>query len=466
MPSNQQSDKSTQTAALAVSMLSAIFNSMGTSSVNVALPVIGREFALNASLLGWIATSMLLAQSVFVVPFGKLADIYGRKKLMIIGTAVYTAGSVMAALAQGIFFLLFSRVVQGLGASMIFGTSVAILTSVFPPEKRGWALGWNVSAVYLGLTAGPFVGGIMTSYLGWRSIFWLNVPLGLLSLFFLFFMLKGEWAESEVEKFDYKGSLILAVLITCLIYGLSKMPSYTAAALVATGAVLVFVFIKYEEKNKNPVINIKLFEDNRVFAFSNLATLIHYSSASAVAIMLSLYLQYIKGFDPRHAGMIIMAQPAVMMMLAPWAGRISDKYTPGTVASIGMGMTMIGLILFSFLRPETSLIYIIFCLIFIGAGFGLFSSPNTNAVMSSVERRYYGVASGIVSTMRQGGQMTGLAIATMMLSMYVGKSQITPDKHGFFLMAVKTSFMVFSALCFIGIFASLVRGKAKTVKTP
>src|ERR1035437_6831719 len=203
----QQSEKQTQMAALVVSMLSAIFNSMGNSSITVALPAIGKEFALNATLLGWIATSMLLAQSVFVVPFGKLADIYGRKKLMIIGTAVYTAGSVMAALAQGIFFLLFSRVVQGLGASMIFGTSVAILTSVFPPEKRGWALGWNVSAVYLGLTAGPFVGGILTSYLGWRSLFWLNVPLGLLSLFFLFFMLKGEWAESEVEKFDYTGSL-------------------------------------------------------------------------------------------------------------------------------------------------------------------------------------------------------------------------------------------------------------------
>ena len=450
-------------AALVVSMLSAIFNSMGNSSITVALPAIGKEFALNATLLGWIATSMLLAQSVFVVPFGKFADIYGRKKLMIIGTVVYIIGSVMAALAQEIVFLLVSRVVQGLGASMIFGTSVAILTSVFPAEKRGWALGWNVSAVYLGLAAGPFVGGILTSYLGWRSLFLLNVPLGFLSLFFLFFMLKGEWAETEKEKFDYFGSLILAVLITCLIYGLSKMPSYTAAALVAAGIIMMFVFVKYEEKNINPVINTKLFEDNPVFSFSNLATLIHYSSASAVAIMMSLYLQYIKGFDPRHAGLIIMAQPVVMMMLAPWAGRISDRYTPGRVASVGMGMTMIGLILFSFLRPETSLVYIIFCLVFIGAGFGLFSSPNTNAVMSAVERRYYGVASGIVSTMRQGGQMTGMAIATMMLSVYIGASQITPDKHAEFMMAVKTSFMVFSALCFMGIFASLVRGKKKPV---
>lgn len=455
----EQTAKKTQTAALAVSMLSALFNSMGNSSVNVALPAIGREFAMNAAMLGWVATSMLLAASVFVVPFGKIADIYGRKKLMIIGTIVYTAASVLAALSDSTFTLLFSRVIQGLGASMIFGTGVAILTSVFPPEKRGWALGWNVSAVYLGLTAGPFVGGILTSYLGWRSVFWINLPLGLASLYFLFFMLKGEWAEAKGDKLDYVGSLILAVLITCIIYGLSKMPSYTAAALVGIGLVLLFVFVKYEEKHKNPVINIKLFEDNHVFAYSNLATLIHYSSAFAVSIMLSLYLQYIKGFDPRHAGLIMMAQPAVMFIIAPWAGKISDKVSPRIVASIGMAMTMTGLILFSFLRADTPLYYIIFCLIFIGAGFGLFSSPNTNAIMSSVERRYYGVASGIISTMRQGGQMTGMAIATMMLSLYVGKSQITPDKYGVFLTAVKAAFVVFSVLCFLGIFASLARKK-------
>ena len=455
----QHTEKSIQNAALAVSMLSAIFNSMGTSSVNVALPAIGREFALNASLLGWIATSMLLAQSVFVVPFGKIADIYGRKKLMITGTIVYTAGCVFAALSPSIAFLLFSRVVQGLGASMIFGTSVAILTSVFPPEKRGWALGWNVSAVYLGLTAGPFIGGILTSYMGWRSIFWLSVPLGLVSLFLLFFVLKGEWAESVREKLDYGGSLILAGAITCAIFGLSKMPSYAAAGLVVAAIMLLFVFVKYEEKHKNPVINIKLFEDSPVFRFSNLATLIHYSSASAVAILMSLYLQYIKGFDPRHAGMILMVQPMIMMFIAPQAGKLSDFRSPRIVASFGMAMTMIGLILFSFLKADTSLYYILFCLVFIGMGFGFFSSPNTNAVMSSVERRYYGVASGIVSTMRQGGQMTGMAIATMMMSIYVGKSQVTPDKHGVFVLAVKTSFIVFSALCFMGIFASLAKGK-------
>lgn len=456
-------DKGTQNAALAVSMLSAIFNSMGSSSVNVALPAIGREFSMNAAMLGWVATTMILAASIFVVPFGKIADIFGRKKLMIIGTCVYIVGSILAALSISTLFLLSSRVIQGIGASMIFGTSVAILTSVFPAEKRGWALGWNVSAVYMGLTAGPFIGGLITSYMGWRYIFWLNVPLGILSLFFLVFMLKGEWAEAKDEKFDYWGSLILAVLITCLIYGLSKMPSYLGVVLVMFGIVLLFIFVKFEEKHVNPVVNMKLFENNIVFTFSNLATLIHYSSAFAVSIMLSLYLQYVKGFDPRHAGVILMAQPAVMMLIAPWAGKISDKYSPGAIASIGMAMTMIGLVLFSFLQIYTPLIYIIVCLIFIGAGFGFFSSPNTNAIMSSVERRYYGVASGIISTMRQSGQMVGLAIATMMLSVFVGRSQITPEKHVVFLMAVKTAFIVFSVLCFFGIFASLAKGKQKGI---
>ncbi|MEI7541679.1 MAG: MFS transporter [bacterium] len=456
-------DKRTQNAALAVSMLSAIFNSMGSSSVNVALPAIGQEFSMNAAMLGWVATTMILAASIFVVPFGKIADIFGRKKLMIIGTSVYTIGSILAALSVSTFFLLTSRVIQGIGASMIFGTSVAILTSVFPAEKRGWALGWNVSAVYMGLTAGPFIGGLLTSYLGWRYIFWLNVPLGILSLFFLVFMLKGEWAEAKDEKFDYLGSLILALLITCLIYGLSKMPSYLGGILLMFGIVLLFIFVKFEEKHVNPVVNMKLFENNIVFTYSNLATLIHYSSAFAVSIMLSLYLQYVKGFDPRHAGVILMAQPAVMMFIAPWAGKISDKYLPGTIAAIGMSMTMIGLVLFSFLQIDTPLLYIIVCLMFIGAGFGFFSSPNTNAIMSSVERRYYGVASGIISTMRQSGQMVGLAIATMFLSFFIGNFQITPDKHEAFLLAVKSAFIVFSVFCFFGIFASLAKGKQKGI---
>ncbi len=451
-----------RTAALFVSMISAIFNSMGNSALNVALPAIGREFSMGAALLGWVAMSMILSASVFVVPFGRLADIYGRKKVMIIGTLVYTASCVLSALSRDATVFIISRVLQGFGAGMIFGTSVAILTSVFPPEKRGWALGWNVSAVYIGLSCGPFIGGIFTATIGWRYIFWLNLPLGIISFLLLVYGLKGEWQGAKGDKFDLVGSLILGVLITAFIYGLSVMPSIPGVMCVAAGIALLAVFVAFEKKTVNPVIDVNSFLDNPVFAFSNLATLIHYSAAFSVGILMSLYLQYIKGFDPRHAGLILMAQPVVMAIFAPVAGRISDRTAPGKIAAVGMTLTMAGLFLLSRLGAMSSMFYIIICLVFVGFGFAFFSSPNSNAVMSAVDKNYYGVASGIISTMRQAGQMIGLAIATMMISIFIGKAAVSPENQGRFLEALRMAFLVSSALCFFGIFASLAR--KKTVK--
>jgi EmrB/QacA subfamily drug resistance transporter len=459
-----ETDARTQNAALIVSMISALFNSMGNSAVSVALPAIGSEFSMSAVLLGWVVMSMMLSSSIFIVPFGRLADIYGRKKMMIIGTSVYTIFSVLAALSVNSFVFILSRAAQGIGAGMLFGTGVAILTSVFPPEKRGWALGWNVSAVYIGLSAGPLIGGILTARFGWRYIFWLNLPLGLISLIFLIYVLKGEWAEAKGEKLDIGGSFILGTTITCVIYGLSKMPSAAGACFVAAGLTAGLIFVKFEEKQDNAVVDVKLFEGNPSFTFSNLATLIHYSSAFSVGMLMSLYLQYVKGFDPANAGIILMSQPVIMAVFAPMAGRLSDRTHPAKIASIGMAVTTIGLILFTFIGQNTHIIYIVICLIFIGFGFALFSSPNTNAVMSSVERRNYGVAAGLLSTMRQAGQMTGMAIATMMFSIFIGTAKIVPENNAAFLTAVRVAFIVSSIMCFFGIFACLAGAKGKIVK--
>jgi multidrug resistance protein len=453
-----QTDSQTQFAALITSMLSAVINSLMNASLNVALPEIGREFSMSAASLGWIVTSMLLSATVFVVPFGRMSDIYGRKKIMIIGSVIYSAMSLLSAVSVSPLMLLAARVLQGVGAAMIFGTGVAIITSVYPPEKKGWALGWNVSAVYFGLTAGPFIGGLMTRAFGWRSIFWLNGLLGLLSIFFLVFLLKGEWAEAKGEKLDIPGSLIFGVAIIGVIYGMSKMPSSTGVILAAAGVVLFLVFVKFEGGVRAPLINVKLFEENRVFSFSNLATLIHYSAASSVGFLVSLYLQYVKGFDPAKAGLVLMAQPLVMVLFASSAGRLSDRVWPGKVASVGMGVTMAGLFALSFLSQSTPVWLIACFLLLIGGGFALFSSPNSNAVMGSVERKYYGLASGMISTMRQTGQTMGIAIGTMMLSIFVGKTQVTPDKIPQFMAALKAAFLVATALCFFGIFASLAGG--------
>lgn len=429
------------------------------SSVNVALPVIGKEFAMDAVLLSWVATSFLLSSAMFLVPFGRLADIYGRKKIFTIGICIYTIAAFLSAIASTSSQLIAFRILHGVGSAMISGTGVAIITSVFPPQERGRALGINVAAVYLGLSLGPFLGGFFVQHFGWSSIFLANVPPGLLIIALVFWKLKGEWAEAKGEPFDFVGSIIHSVTLVSIMYGFSLLPKTIGAGMVLAGFAGLVIFTKWEEKVKYPVLNVSLFKMNKVFAFSNLAALINYSATFAVTFLISLYLQYIKELTPQQAGTILIAQPLVMTIFSPIAGRLSDRIEPRIVSSIGMTITVIGLSLLMFLDSHTSTIYIISGLMVLGMGFGLFSSPNTNAVMSSVERRFYGVAAGTLGTMRMTGMMLSMGIATLIFSLIMGRVQITPEYHPVFLESVRIAFGIFALLCFGGVFASMARGK-------
>jgi len=431
------------------------------SSVNIALPSIGNELAMDAISLGWVATAYLLAAAMFLVPFGRIADIYGRKRIFTYGILTYTVASMLSAIAPSAAVLIASRVLQGIGGAMIFSTGVAILTSVFPAEERGKALGINVAAVYLGLSLGPFLGGLLTEHFGWRSIFVLNVPLGLIIIAFIFWKLKGEWAEAKGEKFDITGSVIYSLMLIAIMYGFTLLPQMSGAWLILVGALGVVAFVKWEMKVKSPVLNLGLFRNNTVFALSNLAALINYSATFAVAFLLSLYLQYIKGLTPQSAGLILVAAPVVQAIFSPLAGRLSDRIEPRIVASVGMGLTATGLVLFTSLSEKTSLGFIVASLVVLGFGFALFSSPNTNAVMSSVEKRFYGVASGTLATMRQIGMTFSMGMAMLLFTLYIGRVQITPEYYSLFLKSVNVAFIIFAALCFGGIFASLARGKIR-----
>jgi MFS family permease len=343
---------------------------------------------------------------------------------------------------------------------MIFGTGVAIVTSVFPPGERGRALGIYITAVYIGLSIGPFLGGVMTQYLGWRSIFFVNVPIGATVVLLILTKLKGEWAECKGERFDLIGSVIYGVSVVAAIYGFSVLPNLIGAVLLATGFVGAIIFAIYEMRIPSPVLDITLLTKNRVFAMSNLSALINYSATFAVTFLLSLDLQYTKGFSPEHAGFILVIQPIVMVLVSPIAGRLSDKIESRIVASTGMAFTAIGLFLLIFLTEATSLEYLALILIVLGIGFGLFSSPNTNAIMSSVEKRYYGVASGMNGTMRLLGQMLSMGIAMMIFAIFIGPVEITPEYYPKFILSMHYVFILFTALCTAGIFASLVRGKS------
>ncbi len=448
-------------AALFVATLAAFLTPFMAAAVNVALPSIGSELAMDAISLSWIATAYLLAAAIFLIPFGKIADIHGRKKIFTYGILLYTLFSLLLVFSPSGEWMIAFRFIQGIGGAMMFGTGIAILISVFPANERGKAIGINVAAVYLGLSMGPFIGGFLTEQLGWRSVFLANVFLGIIIIFSVFRKLKSEWAEAKGEKFDATGSILYSVSLTFLMFGFSKLPSETGIFTIITGVVILLSFIFWETKTKNPILDIKLFRYNNVFAFSNLAALINYSATFAITFLLSLYLQYVKALSPQTAGMVLVSQPIVMAMFSPFAGRLSDKIEPQIVASIGMFLITIGLAGFAYFIGRSTIFVIVLNLILLGLGFALFSSPNTNAVMSSVDRRFYGVASATIGTMRLTGQMLSMGVAMLLFAIYMGSAKITPSSIPQFVASMKIAFVIFSVLCFLGIFASLARGKVR-----
>jgi EmrB/QacA subfamily drug resistance transporter len=428
------------------------------SSINVAMPFIGKRFGLSAVALGWVVTAYMLTAAMFLVPFGRLADLVGRKKIFALGLGVDIAGSVVGALAPSAFFLILGRAVQGVGGAMIFGTGVAILTSVYPPGERGRALGLNTAAVYTGLSLGPVLGGFLVHTWGWRSVYLAAVPVAATALALTLTRLKGEWADARGEDFDVTGAVIFGLGLVSLMFGFSRLPSLLGLSLTSAGLLALAAFALFELRARTPLLDLRLFRGNRIFAFSNLAALINYSATSAVAFLMSLYLQYIKGLPPHKAGLVLVAQPIVMALASPFAGKLSDRSEPRMIASLGMALSAAGLVLLSFLRSATGFPFIVGSLVCLGLGFGLFSSPNTNAVMSSVEKRYLGIASAALGTMRLSGQMLSAGITMMIFALVMGRAPIQPSVYPQFLRSVRIAFVFYALLCIAGIFASHARG--------
>ncbi|NLA37879.1 MAG: MFS transporter [Methanomicrobiales archaeon] len=446
---------------LIIATLAAFLTPFMSSAVNIALPSIAAEFALDAVSLSLVASSYLLATAMFLVPFGRYADIYGRKRIFTLGVIIFTVSALLAALATSGSMLIVIRFIEGIGSAMIYGTGIAMITSVFPPEERGQALGINVTAVFIGLTVGPFLGGYLTALLTWRSIFLTNIPLGIYIIYQIRRHLDEEWADARGEQFDLPGSIFYSVMLLAMMYGLSHLPAPAGVAALVIGVVLAGAFYAWETRTPDPVLNIPLLASNRAFAFSNLAALINFSATFAIAFLLSLYLQVVRGFDPGTAGLILITQPIIQAIFAAPAGRLSDRVEPQYVASAGMAFITLGLAIFTFLTPETPVTNIIASLVLLGFGYALFSSPNMNAIMTSVDRSLYGVASGMLATMRTTGMMLSLAIVTVIFALLIGTTQICPEVQTSFMASLHVTFTVFTVLCTFGIFASLARGRVR-----
>ena len=427
------------------------------SSITLALPEISKAFSFRAVTLTWMSTAYLMSSAIFQIPFARLADLIGRKKVFEWGIFVFFSSTILAGFASTGFVMLVLRVIAGLGSAMIFGTNMAILTSCFPSEKRGKAMGINTAVVYSSLAAGPVLGGLMTHYWGWQSIFFICGSVGLVVIVLSRIFLRAEWIESKGEKFDYVGSIIYALGLFSLIYGFTKLPQIAGFIWLLVGIVSFSFFVFYEKKCKSPVFNVRLFSGNHVFAFSSLAALINYASTAAVAFMLSLYLQYIKGFDARHAGMILITQACIQSFFSLVSGRLSNKIAPSILATFGMILIFVGLLGLCFIDAETSIYVLIIILLILGMGFGIFASPNTNVIMGSVEKKHYGQASAATGTVRLTGQAFSMGIAGMAIALHVGNQSINPSVYPAFLQSMHVTFIVFAILSVIGIYASWKR---------
>lgn len=415
------------------------------SSLSLALPVIQKELVVNVIILGWIPTAFVLANAATVLPFGRLSDIYGRKRIFSYGVLIYTTASLLAAFSNSGEILVLFSFLQGLGCAMIFATMVALLSSVFPMERRGEALGLYVSAVFIGLFLGPILGGVLIQYLGWRSIYLFNIPVGIILLSILFWKLRMEWAEAQGESFDIKGALIYSLSLVALLYGFSSLLEDLGKTVLVAGFLGILGFFFMERKTESPILELEIFKSRRS-SFTALSMLFLNIAISAMATFLSLYFQSLRGLEPQTTALILAAQPLMVAVLSPVIGRAADRTENRFLPIGGLILITAGLLMLSFLSQETIIQFPVLALILVGVGQAMFSSPTTRIFMGSVDSKIYGMASSAFSTMIYLGQTLSLALMLFIFAIYLGQVEINPSNYQVFLDSMRVAFLVFSII--------------------
>ena len=458
-------------AVLVVTSLSNFLTPFMGSAASLALPAISDEFGVSAQNQVWVMMAFQLATAVLLLPLGRLGDLTGRARLFRLGLAGFTATSLLLAVPPSWGLLLAFRAAQGAASAMIFCTGAPILLMAYPPSERGRALGYNVAAVYLGLSLGPALGGVLTDAFGWRSIFLFSAALGAAAAALAWWKLPADPpAEGASRRFDAGGASLYAAAILALAGSFTLLPHpggrAGGIALAVLGAGGLAAFVLFEKRAAHPVLDIGLFRNNPVFTFSNLAALINYSASAAVGVLLSLYLQHLQGMRADRAGLVLLTQPALMAAFSPLAGRLSDRIQPRVVASLGMAVMVAGLVLLSFLEAATPLPVVLGALALLGLGFAFFSSPNTNAVMGAAPPAQYGVASAILSTMRLAGHVLSMGLIMLFFALHMGSAPLAKPVYPQFLSSLRLAFPVLAGLGILGIFASLARGDVRRGGSP
>lgn len=439
---------------LFIIMTVSFINPFTSSALNLALPDIGHLYKATESQLSWIIEAFLMTSTLCIMPLGALADRWGKRRVFLMGSCIFMLSSYAVCFVSSIAGLLVLRVIQGIGSASIFATSLAIVSLVYPPQRRGKAMGLTIGAVYSGLSLGPVIGGALNYYFGWQSIFYFIALFCTVAVVLTKTTMQEFPPIRQTAAFDRAGTMLYALSLAAMMTGLSEMLVLPYAPyLLLSGAGLFLFFLWRERHQPNPIVPIRLFTQYRVFACSSLAAMLNYGATFAISFLLSFYLQRILGFSSRDAGMILLVQPILMALFSPLTGSLSDRIPGGWLASAGMASIAVGLAILAFTITTATLPVIIVCLLIIGLGFSLFTAPNNNEIMKSVPKEDYGAASSIVGTVRLIGQVFSTATVTLILSRTDGGSS------NMLLHNIQLAFIVFTFVCLMGIVPSLIRNK-------
>ena len=431
------------------------FTVFAVNAVTIVIPSIATEFHMSNIVQNWVTIIFLLVVAVLSVPAGQISGKYGLKKVTIISVVLFIIISIANVLVTSQEQFLACRLILGIALSFINVTSMAMIVNAFPPEERGKALGINITGVYVGLSLSPVIGGILNYNLGWRSVVLFGVPFLFVILALLLTRIDDEWSSFENLPLDLKGSFAYGIGMVLFMYGFTILNTQLGVILTVLGVMILLIFAWIELKQAHPVFDIRFFKNHK-FLSANFASLCAYLATYAVTTILNYHLQYIKGFDSQTAGMILLVAPLCQVILAPLAGRLSDRFVPQILAAIGMALGTLSLILFSFLDSTTSIEFLFVAMILYGIGFGLFSPPNTNVIMGSVPPKDTSVASAAVATMRTVGQAMSMGILTLVFAFVMGDVPIIQQYYPLLIQSCQITCIVCVVLCIASVFASFV----------
>lgn len=427
------------------------------SSIGVSLPAIGREFGASGTQLSLVEAAYIGTCAALLLPFGRLADIGGREPVFKLSILLNTIILVFLGFSFNIESFILMRIVQGMIMALSISTNMALLTDAIPKEERGRAMGIAVAAVYAGLAAGPFVGGIITTQIGWRWIFHFGAVLLALCYLVSLKRLDSHFDFKHGQSFDWIGAILISVSILLLIVGGTHLNSGMPGILMLSGGVVCFIlFIVVELKTEEPILNMDMFTRNRVFSRAAAVQYINYAGTFGITFLFSLYLQTAKAMTSQQAGLVLIIQPIIQAVLSPLFGRLADKYSARLIANIGLLCCTAGTGMGIFVSSATPMSFIYGMFVVLGVGFSMFASPNMAILMGSVKPSRLGIASAISGGLRNIGMVSSMVIITICFSLFMGDSPVKVETLPEYMQSMNASLFVLACLGAFGVLLSFM----------